>query len=135
MQQCGTDFKPPSRYEIGGDLLDATYSSYYEEEKGRLMQESKIFGASLYGDGTTIKGTPMINVLASTPSNPSFVIYVIDCTEHMQAGGKKYAKYIALEMLALMNRVDPGKTIFNHIMFDGASNVQKAGLIMEQHFP
>ena len=135
VQQCGTDFKPPSRYEIGGDLLDATYSSYYDEEKGRLMQESKIFGASLYGDGATIKGTPMINVLASTPSNPSFVIDVIDCTEHMQAGGKKDAKYIALEMLALMHRVDPGKTIFNQILFDGASNVQKAGLIMEQHFP
>jgi hypothetical protein len=24
VQQCGTDFKPPSRYDIGGDLLDAT---------------------------------------------------------------------------------------------------------------
>ena len=53
----------------------------------------------------------------------------------MQAGGKKDAKYIALEMLALMHQVDPGKTIFNQILFDGASNVQKAGLIMEQHFP
>jgi hypothetical protein len=37
VQQCGTDFKPLSRYKIGGDLLDATYFSYYEEERDRLM--------------------------------------------------------------------------------------------------
>jgi hypothetical protein len=135
VQQCGTDFKPPSRYEIGGDLLDATYSSYYEEEKDRLMQDSKIFGASIYDDGATIIGTPMINVLASTPSNPSFVIDAIDCTEHMQARGKKDARYFAFEMLALMNWLDPSKTIFNQILFDGASNAQKSQLIMEQHFP
>jgi hypothetical protein len=37
-------------------------------------------------------------------------------------------------MLPLMNTIDTNKSLFNVIVFDGASNVQKAGEIMVQHF-
>ena len=34
-----------------------------------------------------------------------------------------------------MKEVDPQKTLFHLISFDGASNVQKAGRLINQHFP
>jgi len=49
---------------------------------------------------------------------------------------KKDAKFIATEMLKVIRKIDriPTKSIIQ-IMFDGASNVQKAREIMRQHFP
>jgi hypothetical protein len=34
-----------------------------------------------------------------------------------------------------MQQIDPEKKIFDLIAFDGAANVQKAGALIEQHFP
>jgi hypothetical protein len=113
--QAGTRF--------GGDLLDATYFSYYEEERDRLMQDAKIFGASLYGDGATIKSTRMINALASNPSNPHLSLMILIALSTCKPVKRKYADYIALEMLALINRVDP----WSHsllIQLHSRSNVQ-----------
>ena len=94
-----------------------------------------IYGASIYGDGATVKGTLMINVLAFTPSSPVCVLDVIDCTLHMQEGGIKDAKYIAMEMVKIMLKFDPSKSCFKQILFDRAANVQKAGQIMQSYFP
>jgi hypothetical protein len=134
MQQCGSDYKPPTRNDIGGRLLEATYKSYMNEEQEKFMQDVHVYGATIFGDGATITGVPMINVLASSPGNPSFVLDVIDCSEHMIEGGKKDAKYIAYQMLSIMNKVDPKKTLFTQVSFDGAGNVQKAGNIMVKHY-
>ena len=38
-------------------------------------------------------------------------------------------------MPCFMQKIDPEKTLFDLIAFDGAANVQKAGALMEQHFP
>ena len=86
MQQCGSDYKPPTRHSISGRLLEATYKSYYEEEYDKFLQDENIYGATIFGDGATITGVPMINVLASSLGNPSFVLDVIDCSEHMREG-------------------------------------------------
>jgi len=53
---------------------------------------------------------------------------------HMSEGGKKDAKFISTEMLKVIRNIDriPTKSIIQ-IMFDGASNVQKAAEIMRQH--
>ena len=106
-----------------------------EEEKDRLMKDAKIFGASIYGDGATIKTVPQINTLAASPNNPGCVLDVVDCSKHMSVGGKKDATYISSAMLPLMTSIDPDKRLFNVIAFDGASNAQKAGESMAQHFP
>jgi hypothetical protein len=54
----------------------------------------------------------------------------------MTEGGKKDAKYIALEMLKVVHRIDKlAKNRITAIVFDGASNVQKAGHIMRMHCP
>ncbi len=38
-------------------------------------------------------------------------------------------------MLPKMRLLDPDKNLFDWISFDGASNVQKAGCLIEQYFP
>lgn len=63
-------------------------------------------------------------------------IDVIDCTGHMTKGGKKDAKYIALEMLKRVHRIyQLAKNRIPIIGFNGASNVQKAGHIVRMHIP
>jgi len=37
IQHCGSLYKPPTRYKIGGTLLDSTFETYYEEELKKLM--------------------------------------------------------------------------------------------------
>ncbi len=63
-----------------------SYKTCYKEVVSKMMQDVNIYGASMYGDGATVKGILMINVLASTPSNPACVLDVTDCTCHMQEG-------------------------------------------------
>ena len=41
---------------------------------------------------------------------------------------------LPFQMLSIMNKVDPKKTLFTQVSFDGASNVQKAGNIMVKHY-
>jgi hypothetical protein len=74
---------------------------------------------------------PLLPIQA-TPHLSSMILIALSTCKPVK---RKYADYIALEMLALINRVDPGKTIFNQILFDDASNVLKAGLIIRPHFP
>ncbi len=54
----------------------------------------------------------------------------------MSDSGKKDAKYIATETLKVIAKIENlAKRSIITIMFDGASNVQKAGEIMRQHCP
>ena len=136
VQNTGSDYSPPSRYEVGGSLLNATYDSYYEQEVAKLLDDVELYGITVYGDGATIKTTPLINILACSPGNPACVLDVIDCSNHMSDGGKKDAKYIATETLKVIAKIENmAKRSIITIMFDGASNVQKAGEIMRQHCP
>ena len=121
---------------VSGKFLDVTFKSYYHEEAGKLFEEPDLYSISVYGDGATIKTTPLINVLACSPGNPACVLDVVDCTLHMSEGGKKDAKFIAHEMLQVLRKLDNiKKGSVTQIMFDGASNVQKAGAIIAQHYP
>ena len=40
VQMCGSDYRPPKRYDIGGALLEATYESYYSEQVELLLQDA-----------------------------------------------------------------------------------------------
>jgi hypothetical protein len=64
VQQCGADYKPPGRNMVSGKLLDTTFESYHHEEAGKLFEEPDFYSISVYGDGATIKTTPLINLLA-----------------------------------------------------------------------
>ena len=75
-----------------------------------------------------------MNVLVTTP-NESAVLDIIDCTEHMEVGGKKDARYIASIFEANIEELDPKGVHLNAVLFDGASNVQKAGRVIEAKYP
>jgi hypothetical protein len=93
-----------------------------------------LYGMCLLGDGATIQGMPLMNVLVTTP-NACSVLDIIDCTEHMEEGGKKDAKYIASIFIDHIKELDPLGIHLNAILFDGASNVQKAGRVIEAKYP
>ena len=53
----------------------------------------------------------------------------------MADGGKKDAPYIASLFESYLDDLDPNRDLTDVIFFDGASNVQKAGRILEAKFP
>ena len=53
----------------------------------------------------------------------------------MAAGEKKDASYIASIVEKHAEHLDPSKQVLDLIFFDGASNVQKAGQIIEAKYP
>ncbi len=55
----------------------------------------QFFWISIFGDGAMIKSVPLINVLAAGPNNPFALLDIVDCTSHVEVGGKKDAPYIA----------------------------------------
>ncbi len=128
-------YKPPNRYEMSGDLLAANYVAYQRDQLNKLLMNVDIFGLGIFGDGATIVKVPMMNILACSAGNPSCVLDVVDCTDHVAKGNKKDAFFICQQMLPHMRKIDPEKNLFDLIAFDGAANVQKAGALMEQHFP
>ncbi len=128
-------YKPPSRYEMSGDLLEANFVAYQQDQLNKLLMNVHTFGIGIFGDGATIVKVPMMNILACSAGNPSCVLDVVDCTDHVAEGNKKDAFFICQQMLPRMRQIDPEKNLFDLIAFDGAANVQKAGALIEQHFP
>ncbi len=134
-RNTNNSYKPPRKDEMSGALLDANYTSYQKSSLNNLLMNANVFGLGIYGDGATIGKIPMMNILAASANNPNCVIDIIDCSRHMSEGGKKDAYYICQQMLPKMRLLDPDKILFDWISFDGASNVQKAGSLIEQYFP
>jgi hypothetical protein len=99
-----------------------------------VANDAELYGMCLLGDGATVRGMPLMNVLVTTPSACN-VLDIIDCTDHMEVGGKKDAKYIAEIFGEHIQALDPKGVHLNAILFDGASNVQKAGRVIEAQFP
>lgn len=131
-----TNYIPPSRRQIGGELLDMNYSLYKKEMITSLERDTDIFGIAFFGDGATIKKSPLINILASSSHLPVGCLQIVDCSGHMSSSGKKDAQFIAslfLPHIAEMEQKIPNST--DLVIFDGASNVQKAGKLLAAQFP
>ena len=94
-KNVGTKYQTPDRNRMSGPLLDGLYESNYDEMMRTLLIDSRIFGISIFGDGATITNTPLINILAASPNNPSALLEIVDCTDQMASGGKKDASYLA----------------------------------------
>jgi Protein of unknown function (DUF 659) len=107
---------------------------FLRRAKETIAGEVETYGFCLLGDGATVRGMPLMNVLATTPSGGS-VLDIIDCTEHLEDGGKKDAKYIASIFDDHIQELDPKGLYLNAVIFDGASNVQKAGRVLEAKYP
>jgi hypothetical protein len=128
-------YEPPKRHEVAGNLLDSHFAAYQKNGLEALLADVDTYGIGIFGDGATIVKTPLMNILASSPNNPSCVLDVVDCSTHMMQGGKKDAWFIVKHMLPIMKKIDPHKDRINVVAFDGASNVQKAANLLKEHFP
>ena len=139
----GQGYKPPGRREIGGSLLTQLYNDNWNLQIKSLLTESKLFGITVFGDGATIKGVPLVNILAAGVNNPFALLDVADCTDRAAQAKKKDASYIASLVdpliVKLENELDGNKLCHNGIVdlvyFDGAKNVQNAGLILAAKHP
>jgi Protein of unknown function (DUF 659) len=130
-----TTYEPPKRNLLAGRLLDVLYNNKMKQQMLELRACSSIFGISLLSDGATVKRMPLINILASGVEKRAAVLEVVDCSGHMAQGSKKDAKYIAGLLKPHIKMLDPDEDIVDLLWFDGASNVQKAGEILEATFP
>ena len=95
--------------------------------KEALLKDADVFGYAMFGDGATVKRMLLVNVLVSTPNEPCAVLDIVDCSEHMNSGGKKDATYLADQFVDKIEELDPLHNRLDVIIFDGASNVQKSG--------
>ena len=72
-----------------------------------------------------------INVLRICGYTSPKVLAIHDCTDHLAGGGKKDASFVAQLFEREVEHLDPHKNLTNIFFCDGASNVQKAGEILE----
>ena len=66
----GPDYCPLNRNMIVYELLDLNWKSHRTKITKDLMAETYIFGIVLIGDLTTIKGGPLICIIASSSKLP-----------------------------------------------------------------
>lgn len=138
VRQCrliDQDFVIPNSNKMGGELLDINFKNISSINKTNLLKEASVCGITLMGDGATIHRMPLLNILAMSGSTPPLTIGIVDCTEHMAAGGKKDASYIADIFEDKVEEYDPNHTLTDLFYFDGASNVQKAGQVLMAKYP
>ena len=138
-----SNYRPPSRKDIAGRILDALYITNWKDQMHTLLSEAKVFGITVFGDGATIKTVPLVNVLAAGVNNPFALLDISDCSNHLSKGQKKDARHIASIIIPLIKQIEsesnvhqkksPG--IVDLVLFDGASNVQNAGLILKAYNP
>ena len=121
----------PNRHHIGGNLLDLTYATYFEDNLAKLNEGIEMYGICLYGDSVTIRRKPFLNILAAASVNePCIVLEIADATDRLKGGGKKDSTYVAQQFLPWMQKLDPQNTLLDCVFFDGAGDVQKAGRIL-----
>ncbi len=71
-----------------GELLSLNFQATYEKNVAAILKDAYVFGLSWLGDGTTIKRTPLLNMLVMCGNSPPTVMSIFNCTEHMSTGGK-----------------------------------------------
>jgi hypothetical protein len=74
-----TSYRPPGRKLLSTDLLDLSYENRLARYMKSLAIDADVFGLSLFGDGATVHGMPLINILATGVSEPSAVLAIVDC--------------------------------------------------------
>jgi hypothetical protein len=132
----GTSYQIPTRRRIATDLLEINYKTYQENNKEQLVKDVNVFGLSFYGDGATVKKMPLTNILASGAYLQTALLEIVDATAHLEKGGKKDATYIASLIRPHIDEYEKDYPYsVDYCAFDGAANVQKAGRILQAHYP
>ena len=123
----GNDFKIPHRKKIRGPLLELNFKTCLAQNEIALLKDASAFGLTFLGDGATIKRMPLINTLAMCGDSSPMVMSIVDCTDHMAAGGLKDCVHIANLFSTRAIECDPDCTLTDVFFFDGAGNMQKGG--------
>lgn len=141
----GPDFKIPNRNKVSGELLNLNFESCWSDNRDRLLEQIPTYGLTVLGDGATVQRMPLINILGMSGNTLPIVLGIHDCTEHLKDGGKKDASFIADLFEGQMEELfqhDNDEHVLDTIRantdvfyFDGASNVQKAGRVLEAKYP
>jgi hypothetical protein len=129
-------YHPPGRNKVAGELLDLNYQLYKKQMCEKLLKEADVYGLAFFGDGATVRKTPLINILASSVHQPVACLRIVDCSSHLESDGIKDATYISeLFMPHIVEMEESVPKCTDLVIFDGASNVQKAGALLEAKFP
>jgi len=135
-RNVGIQYKLPSRNQIANELLDINYQQYTNKQKKQLLNKAEIYGLTFFGDGATVKKMPLLNILASGVHSPSSCLEIVECTGHISMGGKKDGIYIAQQFIPHIKIFETDKSnVVDLVIFDGASNVQRAGRIIAESYP
>jgi hypothetical protein len=127
---------PPGRNKVGGELLDLNYDIYIKNTLALLLKEADVYGITFFGDAATVKKSPLINILASSVHLAVGCLRIVDCSSHLESDGRKDAAYIAeLFVPHVLEMEQNSAKCTDLVIFDGASNVQKAGALLEARFP
>jgi hypothetical protein len=74
-----SSYRPPTRKALSNELLDVCYDMRLEKYYQMLDVDAEVYGLSLFGDGATVHGMPLMNILASGVGEPSAVLAIVDC--------------------------------------------------------
>jgi hypothetical protein len=72
-------YRPPARKLLANDLLEHSYQSRLSKYLVNLEVDSEVYGISLFGDGVTVHGMPLMNILASGVMESCAVLSIVDC--------------------------------------------------------
>ena len=72
-------YRPPTRKVIANDLLQITYERKLQKYMNDLEIDSDVYGLSLFGDGATVHGMPLMNILAAGVGEPCAVLAIVNC--------------------------------------------------------
>jgi hypothetical protein len=72
-------YRPPGRKLLLNNLLDLSYENRMNRNMDSLSKEANMYGLLLFGDGATVHGMPLMNILATGIYEPSAVLAIVDC--------------------------------------------------------
>ncbi len=73
--------------------MSLNFQVTYDTNISKLLQDAEVFGLGWFGDGATIKGMLLLNILVLCGAVSPTVVFIVDCTSHMSDGGKKDATF------------------------------------------
>ena len=88
------DYKLPGRETVRGPFIDKCFDNHIKNQREKLLNEADIFGLHFQGDGATIKGKPLLNILAGGVHLSMSVKKIVDCTGHVTGGHNKDAIFL-----------------------------------------
>ena len=87
-------------------MLDKCFENNINNRRERLLNGADIYGLHFQGDGATIKGTLLLDMLDGGIYLPVSVQNILEFTGHITGGNKKDAKIVAESFFDPMNDLD-----------------------------